>query len=144
MRPHVASPRPVPTRRVRAPSFVSVVAGLVLLGLAVGPMSVLFESPPFVARITFVNPTEYDLAINATDADRDGWTPVGTARRKSTTVHEEIIDKGEVWIFRFGGQGDVAGELRVTRAELEGTNWMIRIPDRIADELRAKGAPPTP
>ncbi|HEX7166603.1 MAG TPA: hypothetical protein VF230_06455 [Acidimicrobiales bacterium] len=117
---------------------------LVVAGLAVGPLSTLVEGPSFVARITFVNPSEYDLSVDATDGTRDGWVSVGTARKESTTSHEAIIDQGEVWIFRFTGQGRDAGELRMTRRDLERATWTVQIPDSIAAELRAEGAPPTP
>lgn len=57
---------------------------------------------------------------------------------------EQITDQGEVWIFRFGGQGEQGGELRIDRSQLERESWRVRIPDRIGYELAAKGAPPTP
>lgn len=133
----------MPAGRVVATS-IGAVAALVLLGATLGPLSVLVESPSFIPRITFVNPSEYDLAIDATGAEREGWVSVGTARRESRTTHEDTIDHGDVWIFRFAGQGEDAGEVRITRRDLESADWTVHIPERIAEELRAKGAPPTP
>lgn len=141
MKPDIAAPRRPPTV---APAIAAVLAGLVLLGLVLGPLSTLFERPSIVPRITFINPSEYDLAIEATDDGRDGWVSVGTARRKSTTIQEEIIDQGDVWIFRFAAQGQDAGDFEISRDDLERSNWTVRIPDTIAEELRAQGAPPSP
>ena len=137
--PSPASFRP-PTRRIGI--LDAVLAVLVLAALV--PVSRLYTTAPrFVERIPFENATVYDLRIDVTGADRDGWIPVTTAQSKATTVAELIIDVGEAWTFRFASQGEQGGELRLTRRELERSGWRVSIPARIGDELAAKGAPPS-
>jgi hypothetical protein len=104
----------------------------------------LLKEPDFVHRVTFENPTAYDLGIEVTDGGRDGWMPVWTVARSETTVAEEIYDIGDVWIFQFSAQGETTSELRVTRAELMQNNWHVAIPQAIGNELREKGASPPP
>jgi len=131
-----------PLRRQIRPFHVFLV---VTVAVAFVPLSRLYSSAPqFIERIFIENPTDYHLSIEVTGVDRDGWVPVSTARRNATTVGEEILDVGEVWIFRFAAQGEQAGELRLTRTELERADWLVRIPARVGDELRAKGAPLQP
>lgn len=132
-------------RRTNAPAAaVALFVGVALVALTIGPLSNFLEGPSLVERITFVNDSEYDVSIDVTASARDGWMSVGTAQRRSTSFHEKVIDQGGVWIFRFAAQGHTAGELQVTRAELEGAGWTVRIPDSVGEGLRAKGAPPTP
>lgn len=136
-----------PARRSGIRSVLSKVvfaAGLVGVAFTLPLLFRLLEEPAVVSRITFENPTAYDLTIEATDAEGSGWLPLGTARRKDTTTVERIIDKGDTWIFRFAGQGEQGGELRIERAQLERESWRVRIPDRIGADLAVKGAPPTP
>lgn len=144
MRADIAVPRRPLTRPVMSPSVPAVAAVLVLLELVLGSLLVILESPSFVPRVTFVNPSEYDLSIDSTNDGRDGWVSLVTARRRSTTVLEETFDQGDVWIFRFAGQGRDAGELQTSRRDLERANWTVQVPERIAEELRARGAPPNP
>src|SRR5687767_6264748 len=94
-----------PRWRPRPPAIAAALAAaLVAVALALGPLSAVFESPSFVERISFVNPTEYHLSIDATDGGRGGWVSVGMAPKGSTSVHTETVDQGDVWIFRFSGQ----------------------------------------
>jgi hypothetical protein len=104
----------------------------------------LIEGPSHVDRLSFINPTVYDLHVDATDGARQGWVPLGTARRGETTAVEEVLDQGDAWIFRFSGQGEQGGELRLRREQLEGDGWKVVIPERTGAELQAKGAPPSP
>lgn len=131
-------------RRAAAAAVAALLVGAALFALATGPLSAFLDTPSFIDRITFVNESEYDISIDVTTSSRDGWLSVGTAQRRATSAHEEVIDQGGVWIFRFAAQGEAAGELRMTRADLEDADWTVRIPDRVREELRAKGAPPTP
>lgn len=115
-----------------------VVVALVLA--AAVPLMRLLETPSFVDRISVENPTRYDIGIEVTDADRDGWMAIGTARRATDSTFQEIIDQGDVWIFRFRAQGEDGGELRVTRQELERDEWKLTIAESVEDDLQAKGA----
>lgn len=128
--------------RTRPSKIIVAVAIAVGLVLVLPRLSVLVETPAFVDQISFDNPTVYDLSIEVTGADRRGWLAIGTARRQEATTFEEIADQGEVWIFRFAGQGQGGGELRVNRSDLERSGWKVAIPERVGEELRAKGAAP--
>ncbi|MGH9154990.1 MAG: hypothetical protein ACRD1K_03885 [Acidimicrobiales bacterium] len=108
------------------------------------PLSRRFDQPHFVDRITFRNPTAYDLRIEVSGAGADGWQALGTARRNETTLAEQVYDIGDVWLFRFSAQGAEGGEVRLTRSQLSRDRWRIVIPDRVDEQLRARGAPPPP
>ncbi len=131
--------RPGTAKGVAAAVVIVAAVAIVFIGL-----SRLLASPPFVDRLTFVNPTEYDLHVEVTDARREGWLAVGTVRKNQTTTMEDTIDQGEVWTFRFAAQGQDGGELRISRMQLERDRWTVHIPAQIGATLREKGAPATP
>lgn len=118
-----------------------IAAGLLV---AMVPFGRLLEAPPVIDRISFENPTRYHISIEVSDGEGSGWMPVGTAERETTSTFEGVLDHGEVWLFRFSAQGEDGGELRVTREELERDQWLVPIPDRVAQELQDKGAPYPP
>jgi hypothetical protein len=97
--------------------------------------------PPTVERITIANPTAYDLDVDVTDRDRDGWLPLVIVEAGSEDVAQEVIDQGEVWIFRFRHFGDPVGELSLTRAELERKGWRVEVPAEVEDRLQQLGRP---
>lgn len=101
----------------------------------------LTQEPTFISEVTVDNPTRYDIGIQVTGEDRDGWMSVGTARRAGTSSFEEIYDQGDVWIFRFRAQGEEGGEIRLNRTELKRRNWRVEIPESVGEELQSKGAP---
>jgi hypothetical protein len=107
-------------------------------------MRPLLDSPRFIPQVRFENPTAYDLEIDVATAQHDGWMPVGTARRNGTTIAQEIFDIGDVWIFRFAAQGEIASELRISRAALERNQWRVPIPAVVGRQLQDKGAPLPP
>jgi hypothetical protein len=51
----------------------------------------------------------------------------------------EIIDHGDVWIFRFAGQGHDVGEVRLTRSDLAADDWVLNVPASVAQRLRDAG-----
>lgn len=136
------------TRRVRPrrlTRYVTSASLIVVTTIAVAvPLGRHLEGGPFVARISFVNPTAYDLRIEVTDTSRQGWAPVVTAQRTATTVAERVLDQGDVWIFRFSAQGEEVRELRLQRTQLASDRWHVRIPAELDADLKAKGTPPTP
>lgn len=144
-RPTAVRPAGRPTT---GPGIAKGVAAAVVITIAAVailiPLSKMSAPPPFVARLTFVNPTEYHLDVEVTDAERDGWLAVGTVHKNQSTTMDDTIDQGEVWIFRFRAQGQDGGELRVSRAQLERDRWTVQIPAQIGDTLRAQGAPAPP
>ena len=123
------------------------VALLVLaIAAAVGLTSLvgLSSGPGTVSRITFENPTVYALDIEVSPGTGTGWTSAGSVRQKSTAEVHEVLDQGDVWLFRFDSQGATGGDLRLTRAELEAAGWTVAIPPEVGTRLAEAGAPPTP
>ena len=127
------------SRRPRIRPLWVVLAVLALVGFVA--VSLLIPSPGTVDHVTIKNDTEFDRNINATSASHDGWTPVGIALAHADTNMREIIDHGDVWIFRFTGQGHDAGELRITRSDLAASNWSLTVPASVAQQLRDAGVP---
>jgi hypothetical protein len=97
--------------------------------------------PPTVERITISNPTGYDLDVQVSDANREGWLPTGIVEAGSEQVSEHVIDQGGVWNFRFLHWGDPVGELELTRAELERNGWRLEVPAQVEERLRQLGRP---
>ena len=127
------------SRRPRIRPLWVVLAVLALVGFVA--VSLLIPSPGTVDHVTIKNGTEFDLNIDATSASHDGWTPVGIALAHADTNMREIIDHGDVWIFRFSGQGHDAGQLRITRSDLAASNWSLTVPASVAQQLRDAGVP---
>lgn len=127
---------------------VGLAVAVVVIGLAaaVGLTSLvgLSSGPKTIARITFENPTAYALDIEVRPDTADGWTSAGSVRQMSTAEVSEVIDQGDVWVFRFDSQGQSGGELRLSRTELEASGWRVSIPVEVGARLAAAGAPPTP
>lgn len=121
---------------VLAVGLVAAVALTSLVGLSSGPGT--------VPRITFENPTVYALDIEVSPGTSTGWTSAGSVRQGSTADVAEVIDQGEVWLFRFDSQGSTGGEVRLTRAELEASDWTVAIPAEVGTRLAQAGTPPTP
>jgi hypothetical protein len=96
---------------------------------------------PVVDGITIANPTAYDLDVEVTDEDRDGWLPVAIVEAESEDIVPAITDQGEVWIFRFRHFGDPVGELSFTRTELERNGWRVEVPAEVEDRLQQLGRP---
>jgi hypothetical protein len=113
-----------------------IIASVLLLGACFAP-------PPTVAEITVVNGTPYDLEVEVNGGDRESWLPVAIAEAGTTDVVHQVIDQGEVWIFRFRHWGDPVGELSLTRAELERNGWKVQVPETVSQHLRQLGRPET-
>ncbi|HJV08290.1 MAG TPA: hypothetical protein VJ653_01355 [Acidimicrobiales bacterium] len=123
-------------------------AGALVLGLAAAVALTflvgLSSGPSTIPRITFENPTPYALDIEVRAGDTRGWTSAGSVRQESTAEVHEVIDQGDVWLFRFDSQGASGGEVHLTRAELEASDWTVTIPAEVGTRLADAGAPPTP
>ena len=138
--------RPETSKRAHHHVGIAVAAVVVGLAVAIGLTSLveLSSGPKTVSRITFENPTAYALDIEVSPGTGSGWTSAGSVRQKSTAEVNEVIDQGDVWLFRFDSQGASGGELRLSRTELEASGWRITIPAEVGDRLAGAGAPPTP
>ncbi len=97
------------------------------------------RGPSYVAVLTVVNPHQWDVGVEVTGAQRDGWLGMGTVDRTASRGFERVIDQGEQWAFRFSYAGVDGGELVVPRRELEASGWKVTVPEQFAERMRAAG-----
>lgn len=128
----------------RARLMVAVVVVAVVGAIGLTFVVSLSSGPATVPRITFENPTPYALDIEVSPRPGAGWTSAGSVRQLSTADVQEVIDQGDMWIFRFDSQGETGGELRLSRAELAASDWRVVVPTEVGRRLAEAGAPPTP
>jgi len=123
-------------------------AGIVLAAAAtVAGLVLVIQStdlPEYVDQLAVENGTDFHLRIEVSDGDDESWLAVGTVEAETTKAFPRVIDQGEVWLFRFAGQGRMGGELRVDRSQLVRDDWRLVVPESVADELRAQEALPSP
>ncbi len=96
-----------------------------------------FEPDRLTATID--NPTDHTLYISASTPDDPTSTFVMTAAPRSTTSMPDVIDRGDSWVLRLRTVGAPAGQLDVSRSDLEGGS--VVIPLSINEELAAAGVP---
>ncbi|HXY94521.1 MAG TPA: hypothetical protein VEP49_18730 [Acidimicrobiia bacterium] len=133
-------PAPAHVRRVGDMARIAGIVILVVVLIAIG--MVLVRGPDFVARVTVVNTSPYDLDIDVTTGARDGWLPLSVATANTTTSTQEVVDQGDTWIIRFSHEGSTIDEVTTSRAELARNHWRITVPDKVTQQLRAVGEPP--
>jgi hypothetical protein len=135
-------PAPANVRRVgpiaRKLGVVLAAAGMLALGL------LLARGPDFVDHVRVTNDSGYDLNVDVTGAERDGWLPISVATGGSTTTTKDVVDQRDTWIFRFSYAGNRAGEVSVSRTDLERRGWSVVVPPAVATRLRAEGILPGP
>jgi hypothetical protein len=117
--------------------FIAAAAACALAGIACSVAS-------FVDEVTIVNDTEYSANIDVTGKTRNGWLGLTAVQPESTTTVEEVIDQGEMWIFRFDYVGKHDEEVEVTRSELEGNDWTVEVPESFEQQLHDLDVPPPP
>lgn len=127
------------SRHLMRREFAVPIRSLVLLALLVAACS---GRPPTVDRITIANPTGYHLDVHVSQ-DRRGWLPMAVVEARSEDVTQEVIDQGEVWIFRFLHWGDPVGELSLTREALQQNGWRVEVPGEVEERLQQLGRPPS-
>lgn len=115
-----------------------VVASLVLL------LSACSGAAPTVEEVTIVNETAYDVEIEAGAGEDDGWLPLARVDARSTGSARDVIDQGDVWVFRFRHWGESVEEMSLTREELQREGWRIEVPETVAERLEQLGRPPAP
>jgi hypothetical protein len=116
------------------------VAGVSTTILVLGACS----SVSFVDELSIINNTEYSANVEVTDGDREGWLRLNSLEPNSTTVIEDVIDQGEIWIFRFDYLGRYQVEMEVPSSELAQNDWSIEVPQSFEQDLRDMGLPPPP
>ena len=118
--------------------FVVAVGACILLGGAA------CSDVSFVDGVTIVNDTEYSANIDVTGKTGDGWLLLTSMDPQSTTTVEEVIDQGDVWIFRFDYIGKYDEEVELSRRELERSDWTIEVPQSFEQRLRDLNFSPPP
>ncbi len=102
------------------------------------------SGPDFVDRLTFVNTSEYSAHVSVTDGQRDGWLDLTVAQPESETTIERVLDQGQAWIFHFDYAGKYEEEVRISRRDLERSEWRVEVPESFGAALRSMGIPPSP
>jgi hypothetical protein len=116
-----------PRLRARGNEWLSHLPSVVVAIAALLAALRLLAVPSVVDRITVQNPTNDNVAVYVTDLKRDGWMAIGIAPPGATTTFAQIIDHGDVWIFRFSAEGERI-ELQLTRGQLEDDQWRVQVP----------------
>jgi len=110
--------------------FVAAVGACVLLGGAA------CSDVSFVDEVAIVNDTEYAANIDVSGKTRDGWLLLTSVDPHSTITVEEVIDQGEMWIFRFDYVGKYEEAVEISRSDLERRDWTIEVPKSFEQRLR--------
>lgn len=129
-----------PARRGVPTQALLVIASMVVVFALV----TLVPSDSFVSRITYVNRSPYDLHVEVATSRDGGWMDAGEAMRSNRTDAGEIFDLGDTWWFRYSAQGRDSRAFRVSRADLERSNWTVRIPDAVARDFQTRAVPVQP
>jgi hypothetical protein len=98
----------------------------------------------FVDEVTIVNDTDYSANVDVSGKTRNGWLGLTAVQPDSTTTVENVIDQGDVWIFRFDYGGKYDEEVEISRDELEENNWTIEVPGSFEQRLRDLDVAPPP
>jgi hypothetical protein len=126
-------------RRRDTPIAVGAVAVLVLMFLVVGSQ---LQAPDRVDRLTIVNPTDHGVRVSVRATPVAGRYDLGWAWEHGQLDVHDAADVGGTWIFRFSYAGLDAGELTITRADLEAAGWRIEVPAVVGERLTDAGIPP--
>ena len=98
----------------------------------------------FVEEITFLNETDYPAHVEVTDESRQGWLGLTIAQRDRETVVHEVIDQGDIWVFRFDYAGKHEQEVEISRSELASSDWTVEVPQGFGEALGRLGVEPPP
>lgn len=98
----------------------------------------------FIDEVTIVNDTEYSANVDVTEGTRDAWLGLTTVQPQSTTTIDDVIDQGEMWVFRFDYVGKHQEEVEISRRDLEQDDWTIEVPSSFEHRLRDLDVPPPP
>ena len=116
-----------PRRTTRGNEWLSHLTAVLVAVAALVASTWLLALPSVVDHVTVENPTRYDVSVSVTAAKRDGWMAVGIAPPRATTTFDQIVDHGDVWIFRFSAEGRGV-EVQLTRQQLEDGQWQVPVP----------------
>ncbi len=115
-------------------------SGLLMISLTVAACS----NVSFVEEITFLNETDYPAHVEISDEARQGWLGLTVALRDQETTVQEVIDQGDIWVFRFEYAGEHVQDLEISRSELVRSDWTVEVPDSFGETLERLGVEPPP
>ena len=140
MTPTLTRPRPVPLRKAGGNLLLAAAVGAVLLVAVL--MVPAQRLPSFADRITVANPTDYHVEVDVRGGPGQSWFSLGGYGRDSARTSFQVLDQGRRWVFRFSSGGREAGEVIVTRAQLQENRWRITIPEEVGERLADQGVLP--
>ncbi len=133
----MARPRPKSSRATLVYAFT------VMMGLAsLVPLTRLLEDFPR-ADFTVRNNTLWAVTL-VVRTGPDSIMPVMTIDAESSREATEVIVPGETWRFVWRFAGEDVGTSTVADDDLQRDGFVLTVPDEVAEELRARSAPPTP
>jgi hypothetical protein len=142
MTPVLTRPRPAPARSARIIALI--VAGTLLVLLAVAWIAKGTGGPKFVDRVSVVNTTDFHLEVELSGAEGSRSLALGTVERGRTKTFGQVIDQGDTWVFRLLYGGELGGRITVSRSELERNRWRLRVPESVGQRLLEAGLIPPP
>jgi hypothetical protein len=101
------------------------------------------ESVSFIDRVAIVNDTAYTANTDVRGRN-SGWLGLTTVEPEATNEVGQVIDQGELWIFRFAYGAHDPVEIEISRKELVDANWQIEVPSEFEEGLSDAGVPPPP
>jgi hypothetical protein len=101
------------------------------------------REPGRVARLVIDNPHQTDVDVHVSAAGDRSHLAIGRAKHTQRTTFEEVLDQGQVWVVRFSSAWVSGGEVVVRRTALDLEDWTVRVPDSVAEQLRAAGLGPS-
>lgn len=139
----VNAPPRSPRATHRSLTLVWFMGAAALAAVLAGAVAGITRLPGHVDRVVLDNPHEFDIAVDVSAEPGGPTVSLGAADHDERTVIDEVLDAGDVWVFRFSYAGVDAGEVALRRTTLERTGWQVRVPDSVAARLRAAGFGPS-
>lgn len=124
------------------PGVVDAVRLALALLVMVALTAPALRGPARVDQLTVGNPHGWDVTVDLVDLDGRPRLRLGPVNAASNQTFTEVLDQGTEWVFRFSSGGRSAQVHRAGR-QLAGEQWQVIVPDSLAADLRAAGAPPS-
>jgi hypothetical protein len=118
-------------------SISPLLAGLLLL-----PALACSETK-FVEAVEVSNDTAYPTKVSVRGGE-GGWLHLLTVQAGETQDVNEVIDQGDIWIFRFRYAGRAEVVKTFSRDDLDEAAWRIEVPPELEESLRERDVAPPP
>jgi hypothetical protein len=127
--------------RVSGAGIVGVGVAVLVFAAIIGGLAWAVRSPTYVARVEITNDTAY--SVNVDLAGDRGRVGLGTVPAGDRLDLVDVIDQGDPWVFEFTYAGQSAGEVTISRADLEAADWKIEVPPGVQTTLEREGLAPS-